>query len=592
MKLQLKLTINTIISLLVLLAVLIYVTVKVSGIQDSSGQMIQTMTESQQLKTELILAQLSLSNASGNLSEANKSEALDRLERAGTRLDRMLQTVANPEYLALLEQAKARFDQVLQEGTKALEDRQISEIKRQSTRILGVLNGITTLNIMASELQHSTTEKTDAQIRNIYLFSLIGGILLFGAAVLLNYMTTGRIVRPIKRLSQVTQEVAAGKLFVDMEDYQQKDEVGELTQTFSTMVLNLRGMVGTAQLVSEQIEQLTQELERDNTMMSDISKQIAVSTNELAAGNQAITEDVQRTVSSMEEMKRGFQSNLQSSLRSAEYGEEAVLAIEKGTEAVERQRGLMEQNMEAIRQMEEAVRRLSDSIGDIREMTGHVSDVAAQTNLLSLNASIEAARAGEAGRGFAVVAEEVKKLSGQSAETANQMMTVLENISKGIDDVNSTMQGTLEKTVQQGQAVGTTGDSFDSIRAKVLQIAEHLRSLTEGMNASEAKSSEVLNSFESISAITEQSAAGSEEISASTAEQLTAYLSISERVQLLRSVSDQLLVTLEQFVLEGPPKELPPESGPPAPAADMLVTLWKNRVAAFKKWIGQRQRVQ
>ncbi|TVX96706.1 methyl-accepting chemotaxis protein [Cohnella terricola] len=551
MKLQMKLLLNTMLSLLMLLAALIYVVVNVSGMQASNEQTLQVMTDSQQLKTELILAQLALSNASGNMTEGNKGEALDRVNKANVRLTDMLDNVSIPGYSGILETAKSRLDLVSQEAEQALDDRNVAEIKRQSVRILGILNGINTLNILSSELQHSKSEQTDAKIRNVYWIALIGGIALFLAAGLLNYITTGRIVRPIKRLNRHTQEIAAGKLFVNIEKYRGKDEVGELTQAFSTMVSNLRDVAGTAQHVSEQVERLTSELDEENAIMSDISKQIAHSTNELAAGSQAITEDLQHTVTNMEEMKIGFQSNLQDSLQSVEYGEEAVRTIKEGMEAIDQQRGIMDRNMEAIHRMEEAVRLLSDSIGDIRQMTGYVSDVASQTNMLSLNAGIEAARAGEAGRGFAVVAQEVKKLAGQSALTANQMMTVLENVSNGIEQVNITMQVCMEQTTQQAQAVGTTNDAFDSIRGKVLQIADHLHGLKNEMHASEEKSNQVLQSFESISSITEQSAAGSEEISASTAEQLTAFLSISDKVKLLRGASDRLSATLEQFVLEG-----------------------------------------
>ncbi|MBW4840948.1 MAG: hypothetical protein KZY74_16270, partial [Paenibacillaceae bacterium] len=188
MKLQMRLTINAMISLVMLLAVLIYVVVNVSGLQATSGQMIQTMTESQQLKSELILSQLSLSNASSNMTEANKAEALERLGKASTRMVNMLQMVSDPHYHAILVKAKARFDLVIQEGTKALEERNVSEIKRQSVRILGVQNGINTLNILASDLQQETSKQTDAQIRKVYLFSLIGGIALFLAAGLYNFI--------------------------------------------------------------------------------------------------------------------------------------------------------------------------------------------------------------------------------------------------------------------------------------------------------------------------------------------------------------------------------------------------------------------
>ncbi|WP_248930559.1 methyl-accepting chemotaxis protein [Paenibacillus hamazuiensis] len=550
MKLQMKLMINTMISLLMLLAVLVYVVLNVSGLQASNRQIIELMTESQQLKTELILSQLSLANASSNMTEANKTEALSRLHKADSRLTDMLGKVTIPSYRSMLDEAQDKFKSVSLEGSKALSDRNAAEIKRQSVRILGVLNVVHMLTVLSAEFQQSLTEQIDAKIRNVYVFSLIGGAALFLIAGLFNYITTWRIVQPIKRLSRHTNAIAAGQLFVSIEESRNKDEVGELTRAFATMMVNLRGIVGTAQQVGERVDRLSHELEKENAVLSDISKQIAVSTDEMASGGQAVAEDLQQAVSHMDELKRSFQINLEGSLQSGEYGEEAVVAIGRGTEAIETQRGIMEQNMKAIRRMEEAVRQLSDSIGDIRQMVGYVSEVASQTNLLALNAGIEAARAGEAGKGFAVVAQEVKKLSGQSSLTANRMMTILENVAGGIEQVVMTMQDNLEMTRLQEQAVSTTGDAFESIRGKVAQIAEQLRELTERMHDSVEKSEQVLRSVESISAVTEQSAAASEEISASTSEQLTAFLSIGDKVKVLREVSDKLSMTLEQFTLE------------------------------------------
>ena len=107
----------------------------------------------------------------------------------------------------------------------------------------------------------------------------------------------------------------------------------------------------------------------------------------------------------------------------------------------------------------------------LREMANEVSSIAAQTNLLAINAAIEAARAGEAGRGFAVVAAEVRKLSQRSAETGN---FIASGVDKAMATMERTLHGAQESTEQDKQAVALCGQIVED-------VLKHVRVL--GMSA-------------------------------------------------------------------------------------------------------------
>lgn len=121
-----------------------------------------------------------------------------------------------------------------------------------------------------------------------------------------------------------------------------------------------------------------------------------------------------------------------------------------------------------------SVRALASETHQLRDMAEQVSVIAAQTNLLAINAAIEAARAGTAGRGFAVVATEVRKLSLMSAETGKSIGDRVRKIGLITDQ---TLQGAAAAADSDSQIIAVAG-------SKIRDVLDHVRELgdsAEGM---------------------------------------------------------------------------------------------------------------
>ena len=125
-----------------------------------------------------------------------------------------------------------------------------------------------------------------------------------------------------------------------------------------------------------------------------------------------------------------FQADLDAKLQRifSEYQAEAAQAVSEETDVLEAEfKQRIREQMEAIA---ESMVRLSEQGQAIGQIIATVEDLAAQSNLLAVNASIEAAKAGEHGKGFGVVAQEVKSLAEQSKQATNQVRTILSDIQK------------------------------------------------------------------------------------------------------------------------------------------------------------------
>lgn len=312
-----------------------------------------------------------------------------------------------------------------------------------------------------------------AKIANVNVFTsfprLVGLLLLVFAVVLsivmlitISRSLTDAIVEPITELRDAVQKLKDGDFDITI-SYEGKDELGELGEDICDASAKLREVVkdtgyvlgemanGSFNVSSESEEcyvgefqnlilsmnKLNQQLNSTLHQIQGSSKQVLVGSEQLADSAQELAEGATNQAIAIEKLTSTIENVANISEESAQN---AVNAATNASEAAEDAK----KNREEFDLLTEAMERITETSREIENIISAIEDIAAQTNLLSLNASIEAARAGEAGRGFAVVADQIGKLATDSAQSAVITRELIGKCLVEVETGNKIVQNTME----------------------------------------------------------------------------------------------------------------------------------------------------
>ncbi|MBT9154536.1 MAG: Methyl-accepting chemotaxis protein McpQ [Firmicutes bacterium] len=294
----------------------------------------------------------------------------------------------------------------------------------------------------------------------------------------------------IKPLSSAAQLVAGGDLALNYTAVADRDEIGDLSRAFASMVKNLGELIKGAQTSAQEVA------ERAGLISGSIA--------EVAAGNNSQANITQEVTKALEQLAAATEEIAANAQHASAASEVAQQAAADGTTRI----GNAIASLNTVQENVTGLVKVSQQIGGI---VNTIESIADQTNLLALNAAIEAARAGEHGRGFAVVADAVRSLAEQSRESTQEISRLIRSIQAQID--------TAVKVSTQGTA-GARGarEALDNIVVKVNEIALMIEGISAAGEEQAASANEVSASMQNLGAITEEVAASSEETAAASAQ--------------------------------------------------------------------------
>lgn len=394
-------------------------------------------------------------------------------------------------------------------------------------------------------------EIVESQIRQITMIIVIIALVLVILCTVLTIMIVGKMSKRLSIGVNALEEVAQGKLNFQFDEasLRQPDEVGEICRAIKKLEENLADIIKNVISESKELLEASDNMRNRTSITSEHVEQMEKAVNEIAIGagsqaeeTQSATENIILMGNMIEEMA-GELDNLNNKAQQMKEGGQTVM------EAI---RELQESNAktsESIDIIYEQTNVTNESAQKIKEATALITNIAEETNLLSLNASIEAARAGEQGRGFAVVAAQIQKLAEQSNESARQIERIILSLIEDSDKSVITMNEVKEMMEQQSQNVTNTNEQVAQLIQNVEQsigVIDEVSSRTAKVN--EARSS-VVDTVQNLSAIAEENAASTEETSASVTEISGIINEIADEAHELKNISNQMDETMSMFEL-------------------------------------------
>ena len=299
------------------------------------------------------------------------------------------------------------------------------------------------------------------------------------AATLFSLLGPKRLAQRLSEMTGVIRTIAEGEgnLRQRLDTTRMtNDETGDMGRWINSFIDNLDSVVG-------QVVKASRTVGATNQMMLGRSQEAGVTSAEVAEAvhrMMIIVEDqlgeIQQASASAEQMKQAMDEVVT-------RAREQFLAVQTGTQSIR----------DVVERSSSSVQLLDSRMTQIGNITGLISDITNQTNLLALNAAIEAARAGEHGRGFAVVADEVRSLASRTSRAADDIRQMVEGLQsetqnavsfmkEGVKDVDNSLrlaEDASSENVQLHQAVESMFAIIQQLNRRSLDYGKTIKQVDQ-----------------------------------------------------------------------------------------------------------------
>lgn len=393
--------------------------------------------------------------------------------------------------------------------------------------------------------------QADAEGQIMAIISLIAGIVavLFIVCAILLFVVVRGIVKALRTGEDALESVADGKLNVDVDQriLRRKDEIGKIGQAILQLKTRQMEIITNIKEQSNALKDASTYLNDKTSVGSEHIRQVERAVEEIAlgAGNQAEeTQNATENIIVMGNMIEETVNEIDVMNENAKYIKKLG---QNATETLQNLQKINQKTRESIEIIYDQTNTTNTSAQKIREATALITDIAEETNLLSLNASIEAARAGEQGRGFAVVAAQIQKLAEQSNESAGQIEAIINLLLSDSEKAVETMEDVKRTMDDQNENVKKTDEQVNLVLRQVEQSIEAISAVAEKTTRLNEARISVTDTVQNLTAVAQENAASTQESAASVNQVSEIIHDIADNAEKLKDIASQMDISMGIF---------------------------------------------
>ena len=405
--------------------------------------------------------------------------------------------------------------------------------------------------IVACFFTGKPTKEVTSQIDKMTIKILI---IMVGVSILTMIVVTiviNIIIKALKKTMKQLEAVSKGDLSAGefKKSIKKSDEISEIALSTMDLRQSLRGVIGQIGTSVRGLKEASIKLSNTAKTTQNTMETVERAVNDISRGAMAQAEETTEANDHVMVMGRHIQDTVD---HVNQLNEHAAVMRESGEEALvvlEELRSTNNLTRDAIKMIHNQTNTTNLSAQKIREATNIITDIAEETNLLSLNASIEAARAGEQGKGFAVVAAQIQKLAEQSDRSAKEIQSIIVALLNDSNKAVETMNDVTDIIAKQSEKVEISKNKVDSVNDGIRTFTDGIIEIRERSMKLDHERTRIVDAVQSLTAIAQQNAASTQETSASTEELTGTMRDVADAVETLQKISETLTKEVEIFKL-------------------------------------------